>query len=306
MDPNTTGQAPTPNPQSAPTGQPPTVPPVTPTAPPPTGEGNASAALYKKPEEYATKKWAQDINSEADVWKKLAGAQELLGRPRVVRPEKDAPTEVWQKFKQDMGCPEVPEGYEFQTIEPLKDRPRDPNVDNKIKQILHDEMLPKEVGERIIQKLENVVFDMQKPMLEQKTKLESEFLEMRKKVFGQDETAAVAAFKTTLAQTLSDKPELTAKLNEMPNDQLVTLTAFAKSIHDKFAKESGMIQPGSSTTGQSNDIKAQYQSISQEKLAVKADPNIASYIKDQKLQILNKKMMELGTKAREQNIDLFS
>ena len=261
---------------------------------------------FKVPEPYSTLKWAQDIKSEEDVWKKLAGAQEVIGRPRVVRPADDAPKDVWRKFHLDNGCPETPEGYQFKNIDALKDLPRDPNVDNKFKTIMHELGIPKTVGEEFIRRAEEIVYEAQKPILERNTKIEADFIELRKKVLGAEENATVAAFKSTLASTIGNKPDLATKLNTMDNDQLLMLTVFAKQIYDRYAKESTVVPPAAGAQVQSGDIKSIFQSLSSEKIAVKSDKNMAEHVRQQRLQVINKKMQAIGAQAEAQNINLFA
>lgn len=243
---------------------------------------------FKIPDEFKDEKWAKQIKTENDLWNQFSNAQKLIGQKGL------------------LGAPENPEEYTFKSIEDLKDIDRDENIDNKVKNLLHKHKIPKEIGEALVQDYENLVYEIQKPNIENQQKVEKDFIELRKQVFGDKADSVTEDFKSIMRDTLGDKKHLADKMMELPNDQLVTLMTFAKNIHDKYVGEKKIPASSSTTTSQGGDLKSQFQELSSMKLQVRQDTNLNETVKRQKIQMLNQKIMKIGQEAANKGIDLFA
>ena len=260
----------------------------------------------KVPEKYASEPWAKEVKSVDDLWDKMKGAQKLIGKDKVVIPGEGATKEEMDAFYTRMGRPANPEGYEFQSIEALKEVERNVNLDHGMKKIFHDEGIPKAVGERIVAKYEALIYDMQKPTIEQAAKREMDFQKLSNEVLGTDKPAAVEAFKAVMKESLGDKAHLAAKIENMSNEELLPLIVFSKNIHDKYTGENRVnFRPGD-PPGATGDLKSDFQTLSTQKLTIKQDTKMPEHIKKQKLMNINLQMQKIGVKASEKGIDLFA
>jgi hypothetical protein len=270
--------------------------------PAPTPDPTPTPPEFKVPEKYAKEKWASNITNPDVLWDQFANAQTLIGRKTI--PGENAKPEEIAEFHKALGVPDNAEGYEFKVIEPLKDRARDAEIDNVAKSLLKKHGIPKKAGESFVHDFEMAIFEKQKPALEKATEMETAFNAMKLATFGEKADVAMNQFKDVLKTSLKDQPQLVGKLDELPNEQFMTLMAFAKKIHDTYVGEH-KLKPGG-TPPASADVKTQYQQLSQAKLQVKQDANLPPHIRDAKLVELNRQMRQVGEKARDAGIDLFS
>lgn len=259
----------------------------------------------KVPDEFKDEAWAKDLKTHEDVWKKLAGAQKLIGKKGIIPPGKDAPKEEWDAHYKALGRPETPEGYEFNSIDELKDIDRNPTLDNGIKQILHKYNVPKEAAEGIVREYEKLIYDFKKPELDKITKTEKEFQNLTKEVLGDERDSTISAFKEIMRESLGDKAFLASKLEGLDNNALMPLIVFSKNLHDKYVGENKVKVNTTGTGDMTGDLRTDFQTLSQKKLALKLDKNIPEHIKAQRLEVINKQMMKIGEKAKETEVNLF-
>ena len=258
------------------------------------------------PEKYASEPWAREVKDVEDLWSKMAGAQKLLGKDKIVVPGQNATPEEIAEFHVKLGRPENPEGYEFKSLEDLKDIERNVTLDHGMKKIFFEEGIPKEVGERIVSKYEGLVYEMHKPMIEESAKRETEFQQLATQVLGEDRSSAIDAFKAVMKESLGDKAHLASKIETMSNEELLPLMVLSKNIHDKYVGENRIPTSHGTPGSLTGDLKTDYQHLSQEKIRIKTDQNMPEHIKKMKLANLNLKMMAIGEKAGSSNIDLFT
>jgi hypothetical protein len=272
-----------------------------------TSEGKRIGDIeFTVPEEYKNEKWTEDLKSGEDVWKKLAGAQKLIGRKGIIPPDENAPQEEWDAYYNERGRPESPEGYELKTqIEELKNVERNVELDNKIKNVFHKLGLSKDTAEKLTSEYERVIYEAQKPALEKAIKIEQEFQKLTNDVFGSEKQQVMEQFKTVMRESLGDKPFLAQKLETLDNDALVPLMAFAKNLHDKYVGESGIPVSTGKTGDMTGDLRTDYRTISEQKMNVKLNKDLSDHVRKQKLQHLNNQLMKIGEKAEEQGINLF-
>jgi hypothetical protein len=260
---------------------------------------------FKIPEQYASEPWAQTIKDPQALWDQMANAQTLIGKKGIIPPGENATPEEIKAYRVAQGMPELPEGYAFTTIEALKDQQRSEEMDNKVKNIMHKHGVPKSVGEGLFHDLEQMMFDAAKPKMEQIAVQEKGWAELKKQTFGESSDIVSEGFKNVLVEALGDKNKhLAGKLNSMDNESLATLMVFSKQIHDTYVGESKIKLDGGTPLGQ--DLQSQFQSLSSEKLRIKAEQNMTKTVKDQKLAEINRKMMEIGNQAAEKEINLFA
>ncbi|MCK4578007.1 MAG: hypothetical protein KAU50_04410 [Candidatus Marinimicrobia bacterium] len=271
-----------------------------------TGPIDERLRTFKIPEKYKTEPWAKEVKNMEDLWGKMAGAQKMIGKDKITIPGENAPIEEKNAFFTRLGRPENPEGYEFKSIDTLKDVPRNVELDHGMKKIFHDEGVSKSAGERIVAKYEELVYTMHKPAIEGVAKREQEFQTLAKDVLGEDKDASMDAFKTVLRESLGEKSHLVSKLESLGNTELMTMIVLSKNIHDKYTGESRVAFKPGGPAGLSGDLKTDFQSLSTQKLAIKQDTKMPEHIKKMKLANINTQMQKIGKAAAEKSIDLFA
>ena len=303
-------------PDPTPPAVPPVVPPVEPPAPPappttppaPPAPPPKNDNTFKVPEQYAKEPWAQAVKSPEELWQQLANAQTLIGKKEVLKPWASATPEEKKQYLKEMGVPDAPEAYQFKTIEVLKDRQRDANLDNKTKVLLQKHDIPKDVGEAPIHDLELTVFEFQKPLLDKRAETEKAYSQLVAVTFGDKAPTAMAQFEDVIEQTLDkDTKHVMQKFKSLAPEAKTVAIALSKAIHDKFIGEHKIKNPPPPPPGGgSGDLKKDYKELSSTKQAVRADTTIPQHVKDQRLAELNRQMREVGAKADAAGIDLFS
>ncbi len=286
----------------------PVVPPVTPAVPSPVVPDAKGEKQFSIPETYAKEPWAQSIKSPEDLWNQHANAQTVIGKKGIIIPSDKATPEEIKNFHKALGVPEAPEGYEFKTIEALKDLPRDATIDNRVKQVLLKNGIPKSQGEMIIHELETMVFETSKPRLDAAAKAEKEFSTLRLATFGEKAEVASAQFEEVMSKSLSDKyPQLVTQIKSLNPEARMAVMAFGKIIHDTYVGESRIQTPTGGTRPEaSGDLITQYQEISDAKVKLRNDKDTPAHIKSQKISELNRALAEVGKKAADAGIDLFA
>lgn len=262
---------------------------------------------FTVPEEFKEEKWAQDLKSSEDVWSKLAGAQKLIGRKGIIKPDENAPKEEWDAFYSAQGRPDNPEGYEFQRSVPeLKDVPRNPEFDNAVKNMFHKHGISKEVAEKIAGDFEAITYDFHKPIIEKNAQVEQEFQRLTHEVFGENKQSALEDFKEVMRDSLGDKAFLAQKLESLDNDALLPMMVFAKNLHDKYVGENKVPVGDGGSGDLTGDLRTDFRALSEKKMRLKLDTNLSKHVKDQKIAHLNSQIAKIGEKASEKGIDLFS
>lgn len=270
-----------------------------------TGAEDPRIKTFKVPEKFAKESWANEVKSVDDLWEKMNGAQKLIGKDKIVLPGENATSDELTAFYERMGRPKNPEGYEFKSIESLKEITRNADLDHGMKKILFENGVSKEAGEKIVSAYEEVVYTMHKPAIDASAERNLEFQKLADEVLGDDKVASMEAFKSVMREALGEKAYLADKIEGMSNEELLPLIVFSKNIHDKYVGENTVLgRPGGhgKLTG---DLKTDFQTLSAQKLEIKNDKNMAEHIKKMKLANLNLEMQRIGTKANAKGINLF-
>jgi len=143
-------------------------------------------------------------------------------------------------------------------------------------------------------------------MIEAAAKREMEFQTLATEVLGENRAETINAFTGVLRESLGDKAHLASKISNMSNEELLPLIVLSKNIHDKYTGENKVIIGADGTRRLSGDLKADFQNLSQQKVAIKTDEKMAPHIKKMKLVNLNLQMQRVGTQAKNKGINLFA
>ncbi len=217
------------------------------------GEPNAGgeADAFSVPSEYAEKGYTKDLKTYDDVWKKLDGAESLLGKPKEGGvPVEGADDAAWETFYKSAGRPETAADYKFNREglnEDFISKTTNDEMDNLTKDLfLKAGLSQKQVG--ILQpEFEKMAEEMHFKQQEQVLAQDKLFDELAQKTFGEREDAVMATAK----QLLNDHaPEgFSDFINDLPNESLVVMAGVLDSIKTKYISEDSIKLPSGNLGG---------------------------------------------------------
>ncbi len=183
---------------------------------------------FSVPEAYKDRGYLKDVNSIEDVYKKLDGAQQLIGQ-KVTFPTEDSTDEQRMSFNRSAGMPEKAEGYTFETINDVE---RNPEVDDKIKQIFHEAGISGKAATKIQKGYENF---LNESFVKQQELNDEQFDNLSTEILGDRSEEVLASSKQLIEENLP--PKLVESFKNLPNEALVTMAAVLDSVKQKYINE---------------------------------------------------------------------
>ena len=180
---------------------------------------------FKIPEAYADRPYLKDVQTYDDVFKKLDGAQTLIGQ-KVTFPTAESTPEQRQEFFRSAGMPEKAEEYAFEGED------RNQEVDSLVKELYHTANLTKEQAAIVQKGLEGAVKAEEEKVNENQ---EKEFEELTNKVFGDKADQIIASSKKLIDENLPQ--ELTENIKNLSNDALAIMAGVLENIRVKYISE---------------------------------------------------------------------
>lgn len=212
-----------------------------------TGTGDVKVADFSIPAEYAEKGWAKDLKTNEDVFKKLDGAESLIGR-QVKIPDANTPDEERNKFFEQFR-PENAGDYTFNRENQTDEMKAmvDEKMDSAVKDLFYKADLAPWQAEILQQGYETEILgEVLKDTAEGKAKQNAEFDKLAKETFGENEVAIMdAANKLIEAHT----PEgFGDQLKGLPNEQAMALAGLLNEIKNSYIDEGTLSTLGDSIT----------------------------------------------------------
>lgn len=183
---------------------------------------------FSVPEAYKDKTYLKDVKSLDDVYKKLDGAQNLIGQ-KVTFPTEDSTEEELRNFNRSAGMPENAEDYVF---EATGDVPRDAAFDSEIKKLFHDAGLSLKAGSKLQKSFESLMLEKQKQLADQN---DDAFDKLSKDVFGDRVDEVLASSKSLIEENIPES--LREAFSGLSNEALVTMAAVLDGIKSKYINE---------------------------------------------------------------------
>lgn len=191
---------------------------------------------YKVPEEFADRKWAENIKSEEDLLNQFDNLQKLVGKKGV--PENDAPDEAWDEYFSQLR-PETPDAYELALPEALEGVEINEEEQAKYKELLHKAGIsPKQA-----QILFEGDIDIKMGAQPDPAALDAEFDQMMGDKYGSKE-ASNEAIKIAHKHLASQGEDVRKAFADLPNDQMVAVVNVINDMEAKFAGEGGAPEGG--------------------------------------------------------------
>lgn len=192
-------------------------------------ESEGTDVGFSIPDEYKDKTYLKDVTNINDVYKKLDGAQSLIGKPKVNFPNNESSYEDRLAFNISNGMPETAAEYDFAAAEGVD---RDLEFDSKIKELFHSVGLPSSSAKAIQEGFENLVSEMN---VAEKENADKEFEELSTAAFGDRADDVLANGKQLLHDNLPK--ELTEDFNKLPNNALIMMASVLDNIKQKYISE---------------------------------------------------------------------
>lgn len=203
------------------------------------------------PEDYKEKPYIKELlktqDPNVELFKQFDNLQKKLGERPPARPADDAPDEEWAKFLEPLK-PKTADEYEIPLPELGEDKKelaefiksnRDEEFQKQVKQMLHEEGVPKRLANKLAQRYVNLEAQaMEKAFTKQRetdAALESEFQDVFKKSFGGDQTKAEAAGKEFLKEFVPEK--LRPLIAGLSNEALAVMAAASLGVKAKYEAE---------------------------------------------------------------------
>lgn len=199
------------------------------------GQGAGAAPTFTLPDAYKDAAYLKDVKSLDDVCKKLAGAQELIGKRPAGIPQDTAPQEEWDKFYASAGRPEKAEAYEFDDSVLGEGNKRDPEVAGKVKGIFHKAGLTSRQAKLLQSEYDKMTGEMYKAQEAAAAADNEKFDTDAKTVFGERKEAALNNAKALMEKHVPES--MKARVAELGNKELLVLASVLDGVHSTYIKE---------------------------------------------------------------------
>lgn len=182
------------------------------------------------------------------VFKKLDGAEKLIGKKTAIPDAASASKEDWDQFFSRLR-PETAEAYEFKVADGKK--APDEKVVKAIKEMFFKAGLNKRQAEMLQQDFDAFAEAQTAEQRKAAEDLDKQFEELTAKTFGADNAAILQRTKAMLDQFTPEN--LKPFVGKLPNESLVILAGVLEGVHQKYVREDGGKGGGAPAGGHSVD-----------------------------------------------------
>ena len=229
---------------------------------PPAGDPPAATGVFTLPDAYKEKPWAKDIDSIDAAFKKLDGAETMLGKKRTIMPDETSTPDDIAEFNKLRGVPDdhstyasikTEEGADTSFFDAMKPAFKKANMTAKDVSILEAELTPvleKLTGEKVeADKAQGEAFDA-----------------LTDKIFAGTKETDLAQAKILMD---AHTPEgLKKYMNELSNEHLAIVACVMKGVRAKYMHEDNTDGGGGGDTGSAEAIRIE----GKKQIAIAQDP----------------------------------
>lgn len=196
-----------------------------------------AADKFEVPTVYAEKGWAKDLTSYDDVFKKLDGSQELIGKKAF--PDANATPEQWDEHYKAIGKPEDAGKYNFNRESFSKEfqEAQNEEVDNVVKAIFHKAGLQQRQVDIIQPEVEKLAEALQTQKTKDEADADKVFDELANKTFGTNKDQIIADTAALLKENTPQGFE--QKIGSLDNETLIILSGVLNTFKEKYINEDG-------------------------------------------------------------------
>lgn len=246
----------------------PAAPPATPPATPPSDPGRveiptnlpqppaAPAAVDFStvvPEAYRAKEYLKDVKDMDALFKKLDGAQELLGKRPAGIPHDNAKPEEIAAFNKAFGVPDAPAAYEL--VVPAEN-PMPKEMIEGVKGIFHKAGLNAKQAKMVSEGWNAMLAEQAKAAGIQTQAQDTNFEQLATETFGENKTTVLASSKALLEKYASEK--FKAHINGLSNENLIVMASVLEGVRKDYISEDDLPNRGSGGGGNAaSDVQSQ-------------------------------------------------
>lgn len=206
------------------------------------------------PDEYKEAAYLKDVTSMDDVFKKLDGAQKLIGQRQQGVPGEDATPEQWDEFYKSAGRPEDPKDYEFKYEEGQE---ASLEAQEGLKKICHEAGLSnKQVGilQPAFDKFAQDLAEQQQTASVEAA--DAEFNKLSTEMFGDKADEVLADVKKILNDNKpANMADFDEHLNQLSNKDLLIMSGVLNNVKQRYMSEDAIVNSGVPTGTSSQELQ---------------------------------------------------
>jgi len=208
------------------------------------------AGEFKIPADYQDRAYLKDVGSYDDVFKKLDGAQKLIGQRPVGVPGENATPDELTAFNKAMGVPDDFSGY---TLKSEEGAVVNETLDKGFKELFHKAGL----NQKHVDILQPGFEELTKTIAaEIGSKSDAEFDKLAVDTFGDKKDQVLADVKKIMGDNKPANVEnFDTYLDSLNNKDLVVMSAVINNIKEKYIKEDSILPGGSQTGGDVTSLR---------------------------------------------------
>ncbi len=196
------------------------------------------------PPEYKDKSYMKDVTDVTSLFKKLDGAQTLIGQRPAGIPADSASDVEWNKYYDAAGRPKESKDYVFSEVVDKEGKKVERNEEfaGKVKTLFHTAGVSAKQSAILQKGYDALITEMQQKQGEDANKQNLDFDKLATSTFGKDSEKVL-----TTAKQLIDahKPEgFDEYLTALPNESLIILAGVLNNIQKKYISEDAINQAG--------------------------------------------------------------
>jgi len=201
------------------------------------------------PEEFKGKAYLADVKDIPGLFKKLDGAQQLIGKKTIGIPDEKATEEDWTKFYESIGRPKEASEYGLEADESNKE------FVGEVSKLLFDVGLSKSQAEKLNKGYTDLISKYSDLNGKSQEEQDKEFDSLANEVFGDKKTQALDTAKKLLEENAPDK--FRDHINKLSNENLIVLASVLNGVKNRYIAEDNLsgLHKNSTSTESTQDLR---------------------------------------------------
>lgn len=217
----------------------------------PPAENNYPEISTLIPAEFKDREYLKDVKDVPSLFKKLDGAQTLIGKRPAGIPQDNAKPEEVAAFNKAFGVPEKPEAYEL--VVPEKDAmPKE--MQDGVKKIFHEAELSAKQAKKLSAGWNALIAEQMKAAGAAGAQADADFTKLATETFGDRKDEALAQSKALLEKFAPEK--FKTHINGLSNENLIVMAAVLDGIRKEYINEDALPTGKGARGNNSGDVAA--------------------------------------------------
>lgn len=203
------------------------------------------------PAEFKDRPYLADVDNVEKLFKKLDGAQTLLGKRPAGIPDAAAPKEQWEAFWKAAGKPEKAEEYEFEKVEGLT---YSDEFTGLVKGLFHGAHVPKDMAKNLQKGFDQIQLQMQKKHKDAEAASDAEFDKLVAPHMGADADKSLKQSQALIKSVLP--ADLAPHLDKLTAAQAAIMAVVINKFAEKYVTEDRLPMGGDGAGAQGENIES--------------------------------------------------